>query len=142
MPRGQLLPAGTEEAVFAGRNSLRALTRFQKCFGKQGSATIGYNRHSLGRLIGPGYFTVLAEDGGLLRFDYDTLPAAGLPGWPPVASNQGLFAGQVYGHLSDRVAWVSTDVLVGSAYRSGKDLDSYFVLARTNPQAEEGRDQR
>ena len=47
-----------------------------------------------------------------------------------VVSNTGTFSRPVYGHLSDRVAWVAADVLIGAAYRLGRPLDSYFVLAR------------
>jgi len=127
---GVLLPPGSPSAVFAGRNSLRLFTRFEKRFAGSGRATVGHNNHSLSWLIGPGYFMVKAGDGRGLLFDYEQVPAQSPPGWPAVARNSGTFARPVYGGLVDRVEWVSADVLVGSAYRSDEPLASYFVLAR------------
>jgi hypothetical protein len=92
---------------------------------------VGRNRHALSWLIGPGYFKIESDDTGALRFDYEQVPAASPPGWPAVRPNNGTFSRLVYGHLLDRVAWVSADILVGAAYRSGKPLDSYFVLVRS-----------
>lgn len=126
---GRLLPeAGT--AVFAGRNSLRAFTRFEKWFARQGAAIVGCNRHPLSPLMGPGYFTVEERTGGTLEFDYSRVPPGAPAGWPPVRPNSRLLARAVYGGLLDRVAWVTADVLVGAAYRGGAPLDSYFVLVR------------
>jgi hypothetical protein len=122
--------SGELDGDYAGRNSLQLLSHFHKRFGSSGGGIVGHNRHPLMWLIGPGYFSVEAGAPGLLRFDYARLPAAPPPGWPPVASNTGLFARAVYGGLVDEVAWVTRDVLVGAAYRSGRPLDSYFVLAR------------
>ncbi|HEY8760854.1 MAG TPA: hypothetical protein VIP52_08085 [Candidatus Dormibacteraeota bacterium] len=127
---GVLLPPGAASTVFAGRNSLRMFTRFEKRFARQGPAVVGCNRHTLSWLIGPGYFTVEPDDTGGLRFDYERVPVDSPPGWPAVAPNTGTFARPVYGQLLDRVGWVSPDVLIGSAFRSGKLLDSYFVLVR------------
>ena len=127
---GTLLSPGSRSTVFAGRNSLRLWTRFEKSFTRLGTSTVGYNRHPLSWLIGPGYFTVEPDQQGQLRFDYDRVPPETPPGWPAVVANAGTFSGAVYGHLSDRVAWVAADVLIGAAYRLGRPLDSYFVLAR------------
>ena len=127
---GELLPPGAASAVFAGRNTLRIFTRFEKLFARQGPAIVGYNRHSLSWLIGPGYFTVEPDHGSGLRFDYEQVPADSPPGWPAAAPNTGTFARPVYGELLDRVGWVSPDALIGSAFRLGKPLDSYFVLVR------------
>lgn len=127
---GELLPAGAASTAFAGRNSLSIFTRFEKHFARQGPAIVGYNRHRLRWLIGPGYFTVESDDTGALRFDYEHVPAESPPGWAAVRPNNGTFSRLVYDHLLDRVEWVSADVLIGSAYRSGESLDSYFVLVR------------
>lgn len=127
---GVLLPSAQASAVFAGRNSLSLFTRFEKHFARQGNSVVGYNRHALGWLIGPGYFTVESEDEGGLRFDYEKVPMDSPLGWPAVAPNTATFARPVYGQLLDTVAWVTPDVLVGSAFRSGAPLNSYFVLVR------------
>jgi hypothetical protein len=130
---GELLgSAEGETAIFAGRNSLRMFNRFEKRFARQGTTVIGYNKHSLAWLTGPGYFTVEPRsplEG--LRFDYSRVPSDSPAGWPAVVDNSGFFARPVYGGLLDEVAWVSADVMIGSAFRAGAALNSYFVLART-----------
>jgi hypothetical protein len=129
---GDLVPAGQDTAVFAGRNSLAIFSHFQKRFTRQGAQVGGYNVHPLGWLIGPGYFMVEPGAPGMpLRFDYSRVPTAIPAGWPRVSDNSSVFARPVYGDLLDEVAWVTLDVLIGSAFRGGRALGSYFVLART-----------
>jgi hypothetical protein len=121
-----------ETAIFAGRNSLRMFNRFEKRFARLGTTVIGYNKHTHAWLTGPGYFTVEPRsplEG--LRFDYSRVPSDSPAGWPAVVDNSGFFARPVYGGLLDEVAWVSADVMIGSAFRAGAALNSYFVLART-----------
>jgi len=117
-------------ATFAGRNSLRLFTRFEKWFAQQDHAIVGCNRHALSPLIGPGYFTVRNDGSPMLEFDYSTVPAEAPPGWPVIKQNSGL-ARPVYGDLLDKVVWISPDVLIGAAFRGGSPLGSYFVLVRT-----------
>lgn len=134
-PDGNLFGSGPDDrtTIFAGRNSLRIFAHFEKRFARQDQALIGYNKHALGWLIGPGYFTVLPAAGGPgLIFDYGQRPSHAPGGWPPVVSNTGLFSRPVYGGLSDEVVWVSADVLVGSAFRAGVSMGSFFVLARAS----------
>lgn len=116
-------------AIYAGRNTLPMFSRFEKRFTHDAGAVIGYNRHSLGWLTGPGYFTVSAAPKGLL-FDYSKLPGRVPDGWPRVAANTQGFARPVYGGLLDDAVWVARNVLIGSARRGDVPLDSYFVLAR------------
>lgn len=131
---GELVPAGQDQAVFAGRNSLSMFNHFQKRFARVGSEVSGYNVHPLAWLIGPGYFIVEPGPPGMpLRFDYSRVPTAIPAGWPPVSDNSSVFARPVYGGLLDEVAWVTADVLIGSAFRGGHALGSYFVLARAKP---------
>jgi hypothetical protein len=128
-PAGELLADTT--AAFAGRNSLRLFSRFEKWFARQDAVLIGCNRHALSALIGPGYFIVRDDSSARLEFDYGRMPAQAPPGWPAIKRNTGLLARPVYGNLLDKVVWVSRNVLVGAAFRDGKPLDSYFVLVRT-----------
>ncbi len=125
---GLLATSGPE--VFVGRNSLRLFSRFEKWFARQDGRIVGCNRHSLSRLIGPGYFTVTEDGPGRLAFDYGSVPAQAPQGWAPVVPNSRALARPVYGDLLDRVVWISPDVLIGAAFRAGKAMDSYFVLVR------------
>jgi hypothetical protein len=128
---GDLIPAGQDTEVFAGRNSLGVFSHFQKRFVRQGVEIAGYNVHPLGWLIGPGYFMVEPGPPGMpLRFNYSRVPTAAPSGWPRVSDNSSAFARPVYGGLLDEVVWVASDVLIGSAFREGRALGSYFVLAR------------
>jgi hypothetical protein len=130
---GELVPGGRETEVFAGRNSLAMFSSFEKRFARQGTVIAGYNVHPLGRLIGPGYFTVEPTPAGMpLRFDYSHIPAAAPAGWPRVKDNSSILARPVYGGLLDEVVWVTADVLIGSAFKGGRPLGSYFVLARAD----------
>ena len=126
---GELL-GGAEAVTFEGRNSLAALSRFEKRFVRMGGSIVGYNVHPLRFLIGPGYFTVVDAAGGELAFDYSRVPTAVPTGWPKVRGNSGFLARPVYGDLLDRVRWIGSDVLIGAAYRRGQPLHSYFVLVR------------
>jgi len=126
----QHLVGEASTAVFAGRNTLRLFTRFEKRFARHQGALIGYNVHSLGWLTGPGYFTVMAQANRLI-FDYNRVPSDAPAGWPHVVNNDQGFAKPVYGGLLDDTVWVARDVLIGSARRADVPLDSYFVLART-----------
>ena len=119
-----------ESERFAGRNSLRVFSRFEKRFFRQGSRIFGFNQHALRPLIGPGYFAVRERPGGGLRFDYRELPSGSPGGWPAVSSNASARSRSVYRDLVDEVVWVSRDVMVGAAFRHGEALNSYFVLAR------------
>jgi len=127
---GELIPAGQDSAVFAGRNSLGVFSHFQKRFARQGAEITGYNVHRLAWLIGPGYFMVEPGSHGTLRFDYGRVPSTAPAGWPRVSDNSSAMARPVYGGLLDEVAWVTPDVLIGSAFRGARPLGSYFVLAR------------
>ena len=127
-PEGELVTG--RFSVFEGRNSLRLFTSFEKWFTRQGDRVVGCNRHALSALIGPGYFSVERRWAGGLEFDYTQVPAVAPSGWPSVRPNSRPLARPVYGDLLDRVVWLAPDVLVGSAFRRGTPLDSYFILVR------------
>ena len=132
-PEGELIDAATRDGVqrFAGRNTLGVFSRFEKRFFRSKGGIFGMNQHALIPLIGPGYFGVTARPVGGLVFGYRHLPENAPDGWPAVRSNDRGLARTVYGALVDEVVWVSRDVLIGAAFRDGRPLDSYFVLART-----------
>jgi hypothetical protein len=93
---------------------------------------IGYNFQAMSWLTGPGYFTTVQspKNPAEILFDYTRTPAVGPEGWPPAKPNTGFFSRLVYGNMNDLNRRVSRDVLIGSAFRGGKDIDSYYVLAR------------
>jgi hypothetical protein len=132
-------PATTGTIIYAGKNSLPAFTIFEKRFCRKDGKVIGFNFQSTSLFTGPGYFTVVTSphDARELLFDYITVPAeAPQADWPKAKPNTGGFAKLVYGNLHDFCRRVSRDVLIGSATRvdkagKEKDIDSYFILART-----------
>lgn len=124
--------------VFHGKNSLPAFTEFQKiCFrpedANRGSVAWGYNETSIRGLIGAGYYvlhdTPDAPLGGA-AFDYTQLPDHGLPAWPEVRPNTAGLSRFIYAHMLDYMRRVSSDVFIGSAVRSGKEMNSYFIVVR------------
>jgi hypothetical protein len=131
-----LVPASLGEGktvIYAGKNSLAAFTMFEKRFQRLNGEVIGYNHQAMSWVTGPGYFTCVMShvDPTELLFDYTKVPATGPTGWPPVKPNSAGLSRFVYNNLHDFNRRVSKDVIIGSATRLGKDMDSYFVLART-----------
>lgn len=130
----ELIPTGTEGMlVYEGRNSLAAFSRFQKRFVRKGGLVLGYNHQSMAFVTGPGYFVVhppsgSGEHGKELDFDYTTPPPAEPAGWPAYKPNERGLSRFVYGHMHDYVRRVARGVVVGKAYRHGKDQDAYFSL--------------
>lgn len=132
-----LVPPGTEGVlIYEGRNSLAAFSRFQKRFVRKGGLVLGYNHQSMSFVTGPGYFVVhpptgSGEHGHELDFDYTTAPPAEPPapeGWPVYTPNERGLSRFVYGHMHDYVRRVARGVVVGKAYRHGKEQDAYFSL--------------
>ncbi|HPG24339.1 MAG TPA: hypothetical protein PLW10_01790 [Myxococcota bacterium] len=130
--------ADLEPVRHLGRNTLPAFTIFEKrfcrppdCDPAAPSRLAGYNHQAMAPVTGPGYF-VAVEDAGKreVLVDYRRLPETVPPGWPPVRSNERGIARFVYGFMVDRLRRVSEHVTIGSAARNGRDLGSYFVLAR------------
>lgn len=131
-----LVPAALGEGqtvIYAGKNSLAAFTMFEKRFQRRSGAVIGYNHQAMSWVTGPGYFTCVMShvDPTELLFDYTQVPPATPAGWPPVRPNSTGLSRFVYNNLHDFNRRVSKDVIIGAATRLGKDMDSYFVLART-----------
>jgi hypothetical protein len=130
----ELVPSGTEGAlIYEGRNSLAAFSRFQKRFVRMGGLVVGYNHQSMSFVTGPGYFLVHAptgsgDHGKELDFDYTAKPPPAPPGWPSYKPNEHGLSRFVYGHMHDYVRRVARGVVVGKAYRHGKEQDAYFSL--------------
>lgn len=132
-------PAGST-VVFEGRNSLPAFSRFQKRFTRTADGLVFGHNHQpsrvAGALTGPGYFVVVdAGEGhvGELLFDYTQPPPFEPPGWPAYRPNDTRASRFVFMDLNDYVRKVAQGVVVGAAFRRGKDQDAYFVLARAAP---------
>jgi hypothetical protein len=130
----ELVPPGTEGVlIYEGRNSLAAFSRFQKRFVRKGGLVLGYNHQSMSFVTGPGYFVVhppsgSGEHGKELDFDYTTPPPGEVEGWPAYTPNERGLSRFVYGHMHDYVRRVARGVVVGKAYRHGKEQDAYFSL--------------
>lgn len=125
-----------------GRNTLPAFSHFEKRFSRppgadprKPDALCGYNHQRFTpALIGPGYF-VAREDSARpeVLVDYRELPPRAPEGWPAVRSNESGLARLVFGFMVDRLRRVSEHVTIGSAARNGRDLGSWFLLAREDP---------
>lgn len=127
-----------QEVRHLGRNTLPAFTLFEKRFCRMPGTSAeapdrlaGYNDQALAPLTGPGYF-VAVEDAERpeVLVDYRMLPEVKPGEWPVIRSNERGLARLVYGFMVDRLRRVSEHVTIGSASRKGRDLGSYFVLAR------------
>jgi hypothetical protein len=123
------------EVIYHGKNSLPLFSVFQKRFcrpsaGKGDDVLWGYNHAQLAWLIGPGYFVVHREGETPAAIDYRQLPTEHPPAWPEIAPNDRGVSRLVYMNMVDYLRRVSRDVLIGSAWKRGKPLDSYFVLCR------------
>jgi hypothetical protein len=122
--------------IYAGKNSLPTFSTFEKRFIRASGKVLGFNFQTMSFVTGPGYFTTVQSpnDAREILFDYTQTPSEKPPGdgsaWPAPRPNTGLLSRMVYGGMHDFCRRVSKDVIIGSAFRNGKDIDSYFVLAR------------
>ncbi|HVY61482.1 MAG TPA: hypothetical protein VHF22_07505 [Planctomycetota bacterium] len=118
---------------FEGKNTLPLFTRFRKVFYRTPDGQIGgYNDQSMSWLTGPGYYiTHLAENApGPVVVDYTMIPEAKPDGWPAIKRNEKGLSRLVYGFMHDYLRRVSRDVVIGRAYKHGKETENYFVLCR------------
>jgi len=126
------LPDGRVVA-FAGKNSLPALSTFEKHFVRHGGAIVGMNVQTMSFATGPGYYTCRQGEGAHgkeVLFDYTAVPSTAPAGWPAPRTNARGLSHFVYKNLHDYNRRVSRDVVIGSATRLGKPIDSWYVLAR------------
>lgn len=121
-----------------GKNSLPVFTHFEKRLcrprgadRRSASELYGFNFQTLALLTGPGYFIARAsEDRPEVLIDYASLPVEHPPGWPPIRSNERGLSRLVFAFLCDTLRGVSEHVTIGSASRNGRELGSWFALAR------------
>jgi hypothetical protein len=120
--------------IHEGRNSLLAFSRFQKRFARgAGGVVVGFNHQTFTWFTGPGYLVVGENDPahpGHLVMDYTREPPFEPDGWPKFKPNASGFSHLVYAHLKDYCRRVARDVLVGAAYKKGRDQRQYFSLVR------------
>jgi hypothetical protein len=136
-----LVPPGSadlETVRHFGRNTLPAFTLFEKRFCRPRGADArkpgelwGFNFQPLSFATGPGYF-IAREDPSRpeVWVDYTEVPAGHPEGWPEVRRNEVGLSRFVYAHMIDTLRRVSEHVTIGSAARKGRELGSWFVLAR------------
>jgi hypothetical protein len=130
--------ADLETVRHFGRNTLPAFRLFEKRFCRPPDADAhkpaelwGFNFQALSFATGPGYF-IAREDPGRpeVWVDYTAVPDSHPEGWPEVRRNEVGLSRFVYGHMVDTLRRVSEHVTIGSAARKGRELGSWFVLAR------------
>lgn len=125
--------ASGPEVVFEGRNSMPVFSRFQKRFFRGPDGRVfGRNAQTFSFLTGPGYFEVVPSprSPNEIVMDYTKLPASAPAGLPAVTSNDGGVAKLVFGGMHDYVRKVAPGVVIGWAFKDGKDLKTTFVLVR------------
>jgi hypothetical protein len=81
-------------------------------------------------LTGPGYFVCHQDGAAPAAIDYRIVPPETPPGWPGVKPNDQGLSRFVYAHMVDYLRRVSAHVVIGRAYRDGKEMPNYFVLCR------------
>jgi len=132
-------PAMTPVRHF-GKNTLPAFTHFEKRFCRPPTGDpeapaelYGFNFQTMAPVTGPGYFVAVPNperSDAEVWVDYRRLPNEHPPGWPEIRSNERGLSRLVYGFMVDNLRRVSEHVTIGSAARKGKDLGSWFLLAR------------
>lgn len=132
--------ADLESVRHLGRNTLPLFRIFEKRFCRlpgedpeSPARLAGYNFQTMSRITGPGYFIASPDpESGEIRIDYTRLPDTRPPDWPAIRSNERGLARFVYGFMVDRLRRVSEHVTIGSAFRKGRELGSYFILTRAD----------
>jgi|JI10StandDraft_1071094.scaffolds.fasta_scaffold846438_2 hypothetical protein len=124
-----LVPEG-QVVIYAGKNSMPAFQYFAKAFWRPAGATqaSGYNRQFWAWATGPGYFTALDDpESREVKFDYMLTPTLKAEGWPAIEPNTGLLSGLVNGGLVDYNRWLSSNTVIGRAFKGGKAIAHYLV---------------
>ena len=137
--REDLVPVGREgqSVRHLGRNTLPVFKFFEKRFyapQAESQELWGYNEGVTRPWIGPGYFVARdcrVDEPEAFVIDYEQVPSEHpLPQWPQVKSNEKGLSRLVYAYMQDYLRKVSDGVLIGKAYRKGKETENYFTLCR------------
>ena len=140
----ELVPPGFEPlhpVIFHGKNSLPAVSRFQKRFcrpppGTPGCELWGFNFQPLRWLVpltGPGYFVAYEVENqlGTIAIDYRRVPTARPADWPPIVDNSFRLSRFIYHGTVDYLRRISDHLLIGRATRGGTtELPNWFLLCR------------
>lgn len=132
LKKSDLVPDGApalQPFRFEGINSLPLYRRFAKVFYRTADGRIaGYNDSPAAWIAGPGYY-IVNEDATGVFVDYTQLPTDKPAAWPPIKPNDKGTAQFIYGHMHDYLRRVYGKVLIGRAYKRGKEQPNYFTLA-------------
>ena len=134
----ELVPVETpplREVIWHGKNSLPMFTHFQKRFcrpkGDRGQQELwGYNHQTMAWVTGPGYFVCHQVGASPAAIDYRVVPPEAPPGWPDVKRNDQGLSRFVYANMVDYLRRVSKHVLIGRAFKDGKEMPNWFLLCR------------
>lgn len=132
--KDDFLPAGTKDGdmvIFEGRNSLPAFSRFQKRFVRRDDAIVGYNHQTMSPVTGPGFFVLAASDAthpNEVLFDYTQKPPFFPEMFPAYKPNDVALSKLVYARMKDYCRKVAKNVVVGAAFKDGKEQGAYFSL--------------
>lgn len=132
----RFIPTPDATVVYSGKNSAPAFKNFSKLFWRPsgGGEVVGYNEQFWRFASGPGYF-VAYDDGksGEVVFDYTKLPSSKPEGWPEIKPNTGLIAAPAFANMLDYNRAVSSNTIVGRAFKSGKLIAHYLVTRVSRP---------
>lgn len=131
--KDDLVPSGhapLDPIPFEGWNNQPIYRPFQKVFYRtRDNKVAGYNVSDAAWFAGPGYYIV--EEGPRGTYvDYTQIPNEKPDGWPPIKRNEDGLSRFVYGFMHDYLRRVYGNILIGRAYRHGKETGNYFILAR------------
>lgn len=126
------VPEADTKTCYSGRNSSPAFSNFAKVFWRRADTgeVLGYNEQFWRAFSGPGYFTAF-DQGSEVIFDYTKLPTSPPDQWPKIEPNRGLIASAAFGGMIDHNRWVSSNTVVGRAYKNGK-LFAHYLITRTS----------
>jgi hypothetical protein len=143
------------QVVHHGKNSLPAITHFQKRFARpkqpppgDGSEPadllIGFNVQAFSAVTGPGYFVAYSDasagaEAGEVALDHTQLPKEQPQGWPALVPNSARLGRFVYAGIVDVVRGLSSHVSIGRVRRAGGWLDAWFLLVREDAREDMAR---
>ncbi len=129
------IPFADKTVTYSGKNSAPAFKFFSKKFWRpsKGGEVVGYNDQFWHFVSGPGYFVAYDDNKlGEVVFDYTRLPTWRPDGWPEIKPNSGLIAGPAFGNMLDYNRWVSSNTVIGRAFKNGKNIAHYLVTRVSN----------